>query len=162
MAILKLGTRGSKLALTQAGLVRDALARSVPALAAPDAVEIVQAERGLGQRVVDQPVDALEMGAGGDLRHDAAEAAVLGLLAVDDVGEDAAHGLVPGRRLDDGDGGLVAARFDAQDAHNVSSKAYSVRLETAGRNMPVGAAISGACAPEHMEPRAVPCAREPP
>src|ERR1041384_3958607 len=41
MAALKLGTRGSKLALTQAGLVRDALARSVPALAAPDAIEIV-------------------------------------------------------------------------------------------------------------------------
>ena len=71
----------------------------------------------LGQRVLDQAVDALEMGARGDLRHHAAEAAMLGLLAVDDVGEDAAHGLGPGRRLDDGDGGLVAARFDAQDAH---------------------------------------------
>ena len=82
-----------------------------------DGVEIVEAELGLGQRVLDQAVDALEMGARGDLRHDAAEAAVLGLLAVDDVGEDAAHGLAPGRRLDDGDGGLVAARFDAQDAH---------------------------------------------
>jgi hydroxymethylbilane synthase len=41
MAVLKLGTRGSKLALTQTGLVRDALARAVPALAAPDAIEIV-------------------------------------------------------------------------------------------------------------------------
>jgi len=36
-ALLRLGTRGSKLALTQAGLVRDALAKAVPALAAPDA-----------------------------------------------------------------------------------------------------------------------------
>jgi hydroxymethylbilane synthase len=39
--LLKLGTRGSKLALIQAGLVRDALTRAVPALAAPDAIEIV-------------------------------------------------------------------------------------------------------------------------
>jgi hydroxymethylbilane synthase len=45
MAALKLGTRGSKLALTQAGLVRDALARSVPALAAADAIEIVVIRR---------------------------------------------------------------------------------------------------------------------
>ena len=40
-SLLKLGTRGSKLALIQAGMVRDALARAVPALAAPDAIEIV-------------------------------------------------------------------------------------------------------------------------
>src|SRR5918994_645153 len=39
MAALRLGTRGSKLALTQAGLVRDALARSVPALAAAKEIE---------------------------------------------------------------------------------------------------------------------------
>ena len=38
----------------------------------------------------DQPVDALEMGARGDLRHHAAEAAMLGQLAVDDVGQDLA------------------------------------------------------------------------
>ena len=83
-----------------------------------DAVEVVEVEPGLGQRVLDQPVDALEMGARGDLRHHAAEAAVLGQLAVDDVGEDAADAAwSPGRRLDDGDGRLVAARFDAQDAH---------------------------------------------
>ncbi len=82
-----------------------------------DGVEIVETELRLGQRILDQAVDALEMGARGDLRHDAAEAAVLGLLAIDDVGQDAAHGPGPGWRLDDGDGGLVAARFDAQDAH---------------------------------------------
>jgi hydroxymethylbilane synthase len=40
-SLLKLGTRGSKLALIQAGMVRDALARAVPALAATDAIEIV-------------------------------------------------------------------------------------------------------------------------
>ena len=36
-SLLRIGTRGSKLALIQTGLVRDALAAAVPALAAPDA-----------------------------------------------------------------------------------------------------------------------------
>ena len=40
-SLLRLGTRGSKLALVQTGLVRAALARAVPELAAPDAVEVV-------------------------------------------------------------------------------------------------------------------------
>src|SRR5687767_3580115 len=55
MAALRLGTRGSKLALTQAGLVRDALARSVPALAAPDAIEIVVIKT-TGDRIQDRPL----------------------------------------------------------------------------------------------------------
>ncbi|HKH68266.1 MAG TPA: hydroxymethylbilane synthase [Reyranella sp.] len=55
MAALKLGTRGSKLALTQAGLVRDALARSVPALAAPDAIEIVVIKT-TGDAIQDRPL----------------------------------------------------------------------------------------------------------
>src|SRR3954464_226574 len=55
MAALKLGTRGSKLALTQAGLVRDALARSVPALAASDAIEIVTI-RTTGDAIQDRPL----------------------------------------------------------------------------------------------------------
>jgi len=55
MAVLKLGTRGSKLALTQAGLVRDALARAVPALAAPDAIEIVVIKT-TGDAIQDRPL----------------------------------------------------------------------------------------------------------
>ena len=55
MAALRLGTRGSKLALTQAGLVRDALARSVPALAAPDAIEIVVITT-TGDAIQDRPL----------------------------------------------------------------------------------------------------------
>lgn len=55
MAALRLGTRGSKLALTQAGLVRDALARSVPALAAPDAIEIVVIKT-TGDAIQDRPL----------------------------------------------------------------------------------------------------------
>jgi len=53
--LLKLGTRGSKLALIQAGLVRDALAAAVPALAAPDAIEIV-AIRTTGDAIQDRPL----------------------------------------------------------------------------------------------------------
>jgi len=53
--LLRLGTRGSKLALIQAGLVRDALAASVPALGAPNAIEIV-AIRTTGYRIQDRPL----------------------------------------------------------------------------------------------------------
>jgi len=53
--LLRLGTRGSKLALIQAGLVRDALAAAIPALAAPDAVEIV-AIRTTGDAIQDRPL----------------------------------------------------------------------------------------------------------
>ncbi len=55
MALLKIGTRGSKLALTQTGLVRDALARAVPALAAADAIEIVVIKT-TGDAIQDRPL----------------------------------------------------------------------------------------------------------
>jgi hydroxymethylbilane synthase len=55
MAVLRLGTRGSKLALTQAGMVRDALASAVPPLAAPDAVEIVVIKT-TGDAIQDRPL----------------------------------------------------------------------------------------------------------
>ena len=53
--LLKLGTRGSRLALIQAGLVRDALAAAVPALAAPGAIEIV-AIKTTGDAIQDRPL----------------------------------------------------------------------------------------------------------
>jgi len=53
--LLRIGTRGSKLALTQAGLVRDALAAAVPALAAPGAIEIVRITT-TGDRIQDRPL----------------------------------------------------------------------------------------------------------
>jgi hydroxymethylbilane synthase len=53
--LLKLGTRGSKLALIQAGLVRNALAAAIPALAAADAIEIV-AIRTTGDAIQDRPL----------------------------------------------------------------------------------------------------------
>jgi hydroxymethylbilane synthase len=53
--LLRLGTRGSKLALVQAGLVRDALAAAVPALAGSEAVEIVPI-RTTGDAIQDRPL----------------------------------------------------------------------------------------------------------
>ncbi len=57
-ALFRLGTRGSKLALTQAGLVRDGLARAVAALAAPDAIEIVVI-RTTGDIIQDRPLSEI-------------------------------------------------------------------------------------------------------
>jgi hydroxymethylbilane synthase len=54
-SLLRLGTRGSKLALVQAGLVRDALARALPELAAPDAIEIVTIKT-TGDAIQDRPL----------------------------------------------------------------------------------------------------------
>lgn len=53
--LLRLGTRGSPLALTQTGLVRDALARAVPALSGDGAIEIV-AIKTTGDVIQDRPL----------------------------------------------------------------------------------------------------------
>jgi hydroxymethylbilane synthase len=53
--LLRLGTRGSKLALVQTGLVRSALAAQVPALAAADGIEIVTI-RTTGDAIQDRPL----------------------------------------------------------------------------------------------------------
>ncbi len=53
--LLRLGTRGSKLALVQANLVRDALAAAHPALAASDAIEIVVIKT-TGDAIQDRPL----------------------------------------------------------------------------------------------------------
>ena len=54
-ALLRLGTRGSPLALAQARIVRDALAAAHPALGGPEAVAI-EAIRTTGDRVQDRPL----------------------------------------------------------------------------------------------------------
>ena len=51
--------------------------------------------------------------------NDAAEPAMLGKLAIDDVGEDPANRCIPFRPVDDGDRRLVATRFDAEDKHGI-------------------------------------------
>ena len=70
------------------------------------------------ERAGDQQVDDLDMGAGRDLRHDAAERRVRGDLAHHFVGEDFARavGLEPHHRRRR----LVASRFNAKNAHHES------------------------------------------
>jgi hypothetical protein len=82
-----------------------------------DGIKFAKSETGGLERLLDQPIDAFEMGARGDLRHHAAKTSVLGQLAIDHIGEDRAHGPVVRRRLDDRDGRFVAARFDSHHAH---------------------------------------------
>ena len=53
--LLRLGTRGSKLALAQTRLARDALARAVPALATPGAIDITTI-RTTGDAIQDRPL----------------------------------------------------------------------------------------------------------
>ena len=53
--LLRLGTRGSKLALVQAGLVRDALAAAVPELSGANAIEILPI-RTTGDAIQDRPL----------------------------------------------------------------------------------------------------------
>ncbi len=53
--LLRIGTRGIKLALVQTGLVRDALAAAVPELGAPGAVEIVVIKT-TGDAIQDRPL----------------------------------------------------------------------------------------------------------
>ncbi len=53
--LLRIGTRASRLALTQSGLVRDALAAAIPALSAPGAIEIVPI-RTTGDAIQDRPL----------------------------------------------------------------------------------------------------------
>jgi len=55
LSLLRIGMRGSKLALTQTGMVREALARAVPALAAPDAIEVVVIKT-TGDAIQDRPL----------------------------------------------------------------------------------------------------------
>ena len=70
--------------------------------------DLIEPDVRLAQRLVDDRQQPLQVGAGGDLRHDAAEAGVQVGLRGDDVGQD--------RRLvgEDGGGGLVAGGFNAR------------------------------------------------
>src|SRR5947209_18620714 len=83
-----------------------------------DAADVVEAEVGLAQGLVDDGKEALEMGAGGDLGDDAAEAGVQVGLRGDDAGQDGRllreHG---GRRL-------VAGGFNAEEIHRKLSRRH--------------------------------------
>ena len=58
LPLLRLGTRGSQLALAQARLVAEALAGAWPGLSAPGAIETVVI-RTTGDRIQDRPLSAI-------------------------------------------------------------------------------------------------------
>ena len=60
-----------------------------------DAVDLVEAETSFGQRLGDQNIEQLDMGARGDLRHDAAELGVKRKLRAHRIGEDDALAVSP-------------------------------------------------------------------
>ena len=80
-----------------------------------NAVELAIAAAGLFHRLRDHMVQHLDMGAGGDLRHHAAEVGVFADLRQHDIGQDLAAAV--GGALDHRRGGLVAGRFDAEHDH---------------------------------------------
>ena len=82
-----------------------------------DAVERREADIGLRHRLGDDEVERFDMGAGGDLGHDAAERGMLVDLRQHDVGQNAAALAVRGE-FDHGGGGFVAGRFDAEHDHD--------------------------------------------
>ena len=77
-----------------------------------DTVDRVEAKASLGERLGDQNIEKLDMGARRDLRHDAAELGVQRKLRAHHIGEDDA--LAACLAPDQGGGGLVAARLDAK------------------------------------------------
>ena len=102
------GDRGDRLARHQAD--HDAADQPGPRRGG-DRVERVETQAGLVERLGDQPVDMLDMRAGGDLGHDAAVMGVLVGLAAHAVGQHAAIG------ANDRGAGLIATGLDAEHDH---------------------------------------------
>ncbi len=69
----------------------------------------------LAHRRADNRIQRLDVGAGGDFRHHAAECRMFGDLRKHHVGQDAALPVVG--PFDQGGGGFVAGGFDAEDDH---------------------------------------------
>jgi hydroxymethylbilane synthase len=116
---LRIGTRGSPMALVQAGMVRDRLAAAHPDLSVPGALEIVVI-RTTGDRVQDRPLH--EIGGKGLFTKEIEEALIAGAidLAVHSM-KDVATWLPPGLEI-----GCLLARDDPRDAF-LSHKAKTLR-----------------------------------
>jgi len=128
--VLRLGSRGSTLALTQTHAVRDRLAAADPALAAPGAVEVVVI-RTTGDRVRDRPL--ADIGGKGLFIKEIEEALLTG--AVDA----AVHSMkdVPGRLPP---GLVIAATLPREDPRD----AYFSRSGADLAALPPGAAVGSA------------------
>ena len=92
-----------------------------------NAVERGERQLRLVHRLGDDGIERLDMGAGGDFRHHAAERGMLADLRKNDVRQDAALSFrIP---LHHGGGGFVAGRFDAEDDHRCIIWFRSFRAE---------------------------------
>ncbi len=80
-----------------------------------DGVEVVECDAGRAHGFADERVQAFDVGARGDLRHDAAEGAVLLPLRAHDARQDLAAAIRTAAH--DGRGRFVTARLDAEDQH---------------------------------------------
>ena len=124
---LRIGTRGSPMALIQAGMVRDRLAAKHRDLAAPDAIEIIVI-RTTGDRVQDRPL--YEIGGKALFTKEIEEALLGGAidLAVHSM-KDVATWLPPGLAI-----ACLLPRDDPRDAF-LSHRAATLR------ELPLGAAL---------------------
>jgi len=127
---LRIGTRGSPMALVQAGMVRDHLIAAHADLAAPGALEIVVI-RTTGDRVQDRPLH--EIGGKGLFTKEIEEALIAGTidLAVHSM-KDVATWLPPGLEI-----ACLLARDDPRDAF-LSPRARTLR------ELPPGAVLGTA------------------
>ena len=90
-----------------------------------DRVDIGERDAGIGKRCLDDAVQRLDMGARRDLGHDAAKRRMLLDLAEHDVRQNLRAAALVER--DDGRGGLVAARLDAEHPDHLSRPIHDCR-----------------------------------
>jgi hydroxymethylbilane synthase len=107
--LLRIGTRGSKLALVQTGLVRSALAKAIPALAGDGAIETVVIKT-TGDAVQDRPLS--EIGGKGLFVKEIEEALLSGRI-------DAAVHSMKDMPTTQPDGLLISAFLPREDARDV-------------------------------------------
>jgi hypothetical protein len=93
-----------------------------------DGVDITQISAGIGKGRFDDAIQGLDMGAGGDLGHDAAECRMLGDLAEHGIGQDSRRGSAIQRH--DAGRRLVTARLYAQNADQFAANLDDCRSAT--------------------------------
>src|SRR5476649_186736 len=128
--LLRIGTRGSKLELTQTGLVRDALALAVPELGRPSAIEIVVIKT-TGDAIQDRPLS--EAGGKGLFVKEIEEALLAGRI-------DAAVHSMKDMPTAQPDGLAISAFLPREDARDVLIAGDVQRIADLKRGAIVGTA----------------------
>ena len=129
-ALLRLGTRGSKLALVQAGLVRAALAKAIPALAAEGAIETMVIKT-TGDAIQDRPLS--EAGGKGLFVKEIEEALLSGRI-------DAAVHSMKDMPTAQPDGLIISAFLPREDARDVLIAGDITRIADLKKGAIVGTA----------------------